>query len=223
MGIESILRTWVLRTGMHRWRIVAWAYGRLSQLRYRDRWDEPVAFRGGQFVIGRDVSLYPAVRRGWFEAAEIDALIGRVSATDTVWDVGGNVGIYSVILARAAHAGRVIAFEPVPVSRVRLLDNLERNAVTNVTVEPLALSEDDGSAWMQLNRDAHGCDRIVAAAVPDGLHDGLEVATVTGAAYAARSPLGDRTLMSSRSTSRGTSPSSSAVRGKSSSDVGPRS
>lgn len=191
MGFESTLRTWVLRTGMHRWRVVASAYRLMSQLRYRNRWEQPVSFRGGQFVIGRDLSLYPAVRKGWFEAEEIDVLLGRVSPADTVWDVGGNVGIYSVILARAAMDGHVVAFEPVPASRQRLLANLERNAVTNVTVEPLALSDDGGSAWMQVNLDAHGCDRIVTGDAPREAQNRIEVTTVKGTTYAAESPLGD--------------------------------
>ena len=191
MGVESTLRTLVLRTGLHRWRVVASAYRLMSQLRYRNRWDQPVSFRGAQFVIGRDLSLYPAVRKGWFESEEIDVLLARVAPADTIWDVGGNVGLYSVLLARAAADGQVVAFEPVPASRERLLDNLERNAVTNVTVEPLALSDEDGSAWMQLNLDAHGCDRIVTGDVPTEARDGLKVVTVRGTTYAARSPLGD--------------------------------
>jgi len=165
-------------------------YRAFSIVRFRNHWDDPVLFRGSWFNIGRDLSLYPAVRNGGFEADELEALLARVSSTDTVWDVGANIGIYSVLLGRAAADGHVIAFEPVPESRERLLGNLERNAVRNVTVEPLALSDRDGSARMQVHPDAHGCDHIELGTSAASSAGAIEVSTITGCSYAAASPFG---------------------------------
>lgn len=189
MGVESRLRAWARRSGLQRSRLVVGAYRGLSRMRYAGRWERPVTFRGASFSIGPDLSLYPAVRNGGFESHELDALLSRVRATDTVWDVGGNIGIYAVLLAQAAPAGHVVSFEPVPRTRQRLVENLRRNRVGNVTVESVALSDRAGEAIIRLFDDAPGCDRIVEAEPTDGSAS-IRVETTTGAAYAARSPFG---------------------------------
>ena len=190
MGIESTLRQWALRSGLQRSRIVVAAYRRLSLLRFRGRWDDPVQFRGAWLSIGKDLSLYPSVQNGGFESHELEALLARVSPTDTVWDVGANIGIYSVLLGRAAHEGHVIAFEPVPTTRERLLGNLRRNDVTNVTVEPTALSDRTGGATMAIYPDAPGCDRIMVGEPLADAPESIGVTTTTGAQYADGSPFG---------------------------------
>lgn len=189
MGVESTLRTWARRSGLQHSRIVTAAYTGATRVRFARRWDEPVAFRGGSFVIGRDLSLYPGVRDGSFETHELDALLPRVAPDAVVWDVGANVGIYAVLLGRAAHRGHVVSFEPVPETHERLVENLRRNGVLNVTTERVALSDRDGDATVRVFPDAHGCDRIVADGTAAG-YATTSVRTTTGTAYAARSPLG---------------------------------
>lgn len=183
--VGRVGRAWAYRVGLHRSKLFVSLYGRLSSLQYRGAWDEAVTFRGHEFCIGEDRSLYPAVRRGWFEADELDALLPQVADDSIVWDVGANVGIYAVLLAKQASAGRVIAFEPVPDTRQRLIGNLERNAVSNVTVEDVALSSSDGSASMSVSDDSHGCDHISATG------GGLTIRTARGDDYVAASPWGD--------------------------------
>lgn len=190
MGLESSLRAWALRSGLQRSPAVVGAYRLVSRIRFSRSWDKPVTFRGASFRIGKDLSLYPAVRNGGFEAYELDAFLSRVRPGDVVWDVGGNIGIYSVLLGRAAHDGHVVAFEPVPSSRERLAGNLALNDVANVTVEPLALSDVAGEASMAIYPDAPGCDHIVAGSAPSDAPESLRVTTTTGAQYAATSPHG---------------------------------
>ncbi|GIG19831.1 hypothetical protein Cch01nite_05550 [Cellulomonas chitinilytica] len=160
-------------TGAYRW---------ISLVRYRNAWEADVPFRGAVFSIGRDLSLYPAVRNGGFESVEMDAFLPRVPDDALVWDVGANVGIYAVLLSRAAPKGRVVAFEPVPESRARLSANLEKNHAENVTVEPVALSNHSGTARMTVHPEAHGCDQISLSPADDG----VEVETATGDRFASR-------------------------------------
>lgn len=196
MGLESWLRTRAHRVGLEKSPLVVAAYQRYCTVRFRGRWDEPVEFKGARFSIGHDMSLYPAVRNGGFEAIEIDALLARVRPDDTVWDVGANIGIYAVLLGRAAHAGQVVSFEPVTESRERLLGNIARNGLTNVTVEPVALSDQEGQAQMLVHSNAHGCDYIgssgdAAVRTDDAtVTEVLDVRITTGAAYADASPHG---------------------------------
>ena len=64
-----------------------------------------------------------------------------------VIDVGANAGFFSVGLAQRLTSGRLLAIEPSAAMVARLRGNLERNGVTeNVLVEPLALSDREGTA-----------------------------------------------------------------------------
>jgi FkbM family methyltransferase len=197
MGLESWLRTRAHRVGLEKMPVAVAAYRQFSTWRFRNRWEDEVEFRGARFTIGCDLSLYPAVRNGGFEAAEFAMFLPTVRPDDTVWDVGANIGIYAVLLGRAAHRGHVVSFEPVPETRQRLVGNVARNGLMNVTIEPLALSDKEGEAHMAVHADAHGCDYIDVAHEADPartagttLTQAIDVHTTTGAAYAERSPHG---------------------------------
>nr|WP_246391031.1 FkbM family methyltransferase [Nocardioides soli] len=189
MGLESTVRAWAHQVGLQKFPPVVTAYRAFVSFRYRNKWDSDVVFRGHRFQIGRDLSLYPAVANGGFEEQELDALLPRVPVDAQVWDVGGNIGIYAVLLADAARDGHVVAFEPVPDSHARLVGNLERNGVRNVTVNQVALSDKDGVAVMAVHADAHGCDQIGGPVEPGVA--ALEVETTSADAFQARQGLPD--------------------------------
>jgi FkbM family methyltransferase len=188
MSIESAARTWAHRHGLQRSRAVVAAYRGISRLRYRNAWDSEIEFRGRLFQIGRDLSLFPAVHAGGFEAEELDVLLPMVPRDARVWDVGANIGIYTVLLADAAADGHVDAFEPVPETHERLVGNVARNGLTNVTLHRVALSSRPGTAQMAVHADAHGCDQI--GEVEPGTV-AIEVGTMTGDDFLAVSPHGD--------------------------------
>lgn len=195
MGLESWLRTRAHQMGLEKSPVAVAAYRQFSTWRFRNRWEDEVEFKGARFTIGQDLSLFPAVYNGGFEAAELDLFLPLVHPDDTVWDVGANIGIYAVLLGRAAHRGHVVSFEPVPETRERLTGNVARNGLTNVTIEPVALSSQEGQAHMAVHKDAHGCDYIdlgQEAVSPEAgtASAAIDVPTTTGAAYAARSPHG---------------------------------
>ena len=177
MGLESKARAWAHQRGLQRSRVAVAAYRTASRVRFRGSWDDEVEFRGHRFRIGRDLTLYPAVHSGGFEAEELDVLLPRVPRDAVVWDVGANIGIYAVLLAAAAPEGRVEAFEPVPDSHRRLEGNVAANALTNVTTHFVALSDATGTARMAVHADAHGCDQI--GEVGDDA-EAIDVPTLTG-------------------------------------------
>ncbi|WIY00096.1 FkbM family methyltransferase [Amycolatopsis mongoliensis] len=124
-------------------------------------------------MIGHDLSLYPFVRAGGFEERELDWLLPRIKATDVVWDVGANVGIHTVLMAK--RAGRVVAFEPIPATMKRLRANVDRNGLGNVELVEVALADKAERRSMVLVAEGAGCSHL--------LRDGggsLEVAVTTG-------------------------------------------
>jgi FkbM family methyltransferase len=80
---------------------------------------------------------------------ELLALESLIQPGMTVVDVGANVGRYAVRMSRLVGAtGRVWAFEPVPATREILEYVLRRFRATNVSVRPVALSDQDGVVEM---------------------------------------------------------------------------
>jgi len=79
--------------------------------------------------------------------ADID-LVGRLLAAGDVFvDGGANVGLFTLVAAeRVGATGKVIAVEPGRTVRLRLLENIVLNHLTQVEVIPLALSFAAGQA-----------------------------------------------------------------------------
>jgi FkbM family methyltransferase len=63
------------------------------------------------------------------------------------WDVGANVGFYTLLLAElVGPQGKVFAFEPLPHSVDLLRRHVEMNGHRNVRIFPCALADFDGEA-----------------------------------------------------------------------------
>lgn len=76
--------------------------------------------------------------------AQILRTLRAALPTDGVFlDVGANIGLHTLALARHLEpgGGTVLAFEPHPVNYQALLDNIDRNALNNVIVENLGLAD----------------------------------------------------------------------------------
>lgn len=174
MGIESKLRNLVVRTPLGKSRVVGGLYAGLNRVRYARSWNEPVAFRGARFVIGQDLGLYPFVRAGGFEERELDWLLPRLRKDDVAWDVGANVGIYSVLMSK--RVSRVVAFEPVAATLQALQRNLSLNDATNVTVVDAALSDVLGEASMATMPGGAGGNHLLRG----GEHGDVSVRVTTG-------------------------------------------
>jgi FkbM family methyltransferase len=98
--------------------------------------DVTVTFRGARFVLPtRDITITPSVMTGDYETFELDRFESLVKPGDTILDVGGNVGIWTIIGARrSGPSGRVVTFEPIKSNVDYLARNIELNALANVTV-----------------------------------------------------------------------------------------
>ncbi len=72
----------------------------------------------------------------------LDVLVHSLRPGDTVYDVGGNLGVYTVLLAKVVgERGVIVAFEPHHETYEQLLDNVRLNGLTNVRAFQKALGE----------------------------------------------------------------------------------
>ena len=86
-------------------------------------------------------------RSGRFEARRIQALRALVSPGDEVWDIGAHKGYVAMALARrVGPSGSVVAFEPSATNLWFLRRHIDWNALDNVRVLPVAVSDRDGHA-----------------------------------------------------------------------------
>ena len=75
------------------------------------------------------------------------ALAGLLAPGDVCFDVGANVGFYTLLAARiVGPEGRVVAFEPHPENVAALERNVQANGLSNVVVVPKAVSAASGEA-----------------------------------------------------------------------------
>jgi FkbM family methyltransferase len=87
-----------------------------------------------------------------------DAWTQHVSTGDVVWDVGANIGWFSLLAARVAGpSARVTAFEPVPTNVAQIKANAARNGLPIVVV-PAAVAGTSG--WSSFDAESSLTGRL---------------------------------------------------------------
>ena len=103
--------------------------------------------RGKRWIVGS------AIHRCWlgFYEYQKQRLISREVVSNSVfWDIGANVGFYSLLASGLVGSGRVFAFEPAPRNLYYLRQHLALNRVTNVEVLPVAVSDRNDTSTFQV-------------------------------------------------------------------------
>lgn len=103
------------------------------------------------------------------DASPEQAFFSRLDIRGSVvYEVGAFHGIYTLFFCRQAR--QVVAYEPHPGNRVRLLENVRLNAITNVTVRNVAVGDHQGSITLvfdQLMTGAASGDPVVGGQIAD--------------------------------------------------------
>src|SRR5439155_7240762 len=110
----------------------------------RERPTEVTVRAGGHEAVLKVASADEFAHYRWDPESHIlRELLRALKPGDVVWDVGANVGMYAMLIARAVGpAGRVCAFEPSRACFGRLQENIDRNRASNVTAFRLALGRE---------------------------------------------------------------------------------
>lgn len=114
------------------------------------------------------------VRRGIIEPEDVRFFLSLLEPGMTVFDMGANLGMYTVLAARRVRAnGSVHAFEPTPEVASRFKQNVAINGLANVVVNQKAVAAAEGTATLHLQA---GSDLNTLA---PGTGTPIEVQTVT--------------------------------------------
>ena len=97
--------------------------------------------RGKRWIVGS------SIHRCWlgFYEREKQRLVSKEVHTNTVfYDIGANVGFYTLLASKLVDSGKVFAFEPAPRNLAYLRRHLELNSCSNVEVLAFAVSDKNG-------------------------------------------------------------------------------
>ena len=81
--------------------------------------------------------------KGW-EELELQIFVALAKQANTIFDVGGNIGLYSLVAAKANPGSAVYCFEPNPVNAKRIRKNILNNRLTNIQLVEKAVAEGAG-------------------------------------------------------------------------------
>ena len=153
------------------------------------------AFDGSFIGPAADVITRHIFRLGVHEPAITRYLIDnvRLRGGEVAFDIGANIGWYSVLLSRlSAPDARIFAFEPDPECYRLLLRNLRANGASNVTAFNVALGERVGTAKLHRYKSSNnGRHTLLAGDTSGGV---VHVPVDTLSAFWERHELGDRPI-----------------------------
>jgi FkbM family methyltransferase len=121
-----------------------------------------------------------------WEKTETAAFLALARPGMCVFDVGANIGYYTLLAARAVGpTGLVCAFEPEPHNFALLARNVAENGFSNVRLVHAAVSDREGVTRLHLDDANFGAHSFDAGSVPTSSGRSLEVRTVRLDDYAA--------------------------------------
>ncbi|MDD3877989.1 MAG: FkbM family methyltransferase [Bacteroidales bacterium] len=86
----------------------------------------------------------PIFWEGYRNYEYTDIFINLVKKTHTFFDIGANIGYYSLLAAIENKSIKVIGFEPAEGSLFYYKENITINNFNNIIIEPIAISDRDG-------------------------------------------------------------------------------
>lgn len=144
--------------------------------------DERRVFANGlpMWVDTRDrVIATHLLGEGVWEPSETAAFLAHLREGMCVFDVGANIGYYTLLAARAVgSSGRVYAFEPEPHNFALLTRNVAENGFANVQLVNAAVSDRTGVMRLHLDDANFGAHSLEAGSVRTSSGRSVDVETV---------------------------------------------
>jgi len=79
------------------------------------------------------------------ESRFMEDLLDEFREDDVFWDIGANIGIYSLFAANIIKSGEIHSFEPHPSNILKLLNNVHRDDSGLIFVHNIALHDSSGT------------------------------------------------------------------------------
>lgn len=146
---------------------------------------------GARLRLYTDSALGRMIYCDGFELDERALLWRYLQPGDVFVDVGANIGLFTVIAARrVGKKGRIYSFEPAGLIRRRLEENITLNRLSNVNIQPFALSDHAGSLEISIPTDGHDAWSSLAMPIAGTEMQRERIEAITWDAFARQVGLG---------------------------------
>jgi FkbM family methyltransferase len=108
--------------------------------------------RGKRWIVGSGTH---GCWLGWYESEKQRVISQEVRPNTVFYDVGANVGFYSLLASVLVGPGKVFSFEPMPRNISYLQRHLDLNHAGNVDVQALAISDKNGVARFRVEESGY--------------------------------------------------------------------
>lgn len=122
--------------------------------------------------VGRQIAVFKS-----YEPDETVFFRNNIRPEDICFDVGGNVGYFSMLMSQAANKGVVHVFEPVPLNAALIRASAELNGFSNVVINNVALGDEKGSASFSVSVDSAYSSLVATGRISEARN--IEVAVLT--------------------------------------------
>lgn len=131
-------------------RVLGWLYS-------EEVLDIEAAGASAEIFMEQDAEVLSVLHTLRKEGDMIDDFSASIESDDVVWDVGANLGVFSLLAADRAVDGHVVAFEPFRPTAERLEENVELSEPdAPVDVVDVALWHEAGETELGIDRDELG-------------------------------------------------------------------
>jgi len=165
----SICKATILKRGLFRGRmtslILALGKGKLD-----------IFFRGCAYRIFGENNLieYGLLLNPKYNQSDLDFLLAGSDSSSNFLDIGSNIGLYSLPLAKSAPKGKTISIDANPKMKARLEFNASASGLKNVTMVSSAVSDKVGTARLKIRKDD-----VAIVAIEESAHGDIPIRTLS--------------------------------------------
>jgi len=93
---------------------------------------------------------------GYYEKNDFNMVMNLIDEGDSIFDIGANVGWYSLNIAKAIKNTKVLAFEPIPKTFDYLKTNVEMNQLNNIKIFNFGFSNEEKEIEFYFYKEGSG-------------------------------------------------------------------
>ena len=112
------------------------------------------------------------------ERHEVKIMKKLIKKEDVIWDIGSNIGFYTLLFSKLAKKGKVISFEPASRTYEILLKQISVNGADNIVLNNFALGDKKGSQELYYEDAALAQGTASFFEMPGSQHEKVQVETI---------------------------------------------
>lgn len=114
-----------------------------------------------------------------YESAEMKAMNHFLKKDSVFLDIGGNIGLYSLIASKTIqNEGKIYSFEPFSINNKRFHANIQLNQITNIQLEKLAVGDTNGNIHLYYNEAESNLGMVSTKQVDKAIQEEVQIVSI---------------------------------------------